>query len=138
MATLCFQTSFLDIFLQSTTQESLKKLHRQVFISSYLLNKITLQTFFGQNPTLKLLRIRQTQNDYFPLQNNFLISQVGDILGPSKLSKLSMYVSCQNNLIGLVIFKFFSLQRKLDSGISNRHQSCDLVNDITICHHFHV
>ena len=121
MATLCFQTSFLDIFLQSTTQESLKKFHRQVFISSYLLNKITLQTFFGQNPTLKLLRIRQTQNDYFPLQNNFLISQVGDILGPSKLSKLSMYVSCQNNLTGLVMFKFFSLQRKLGSGISNRH-----------------
>ena len=70
-------------------------------------NKIKSQAFFRQNPTLKLLRIRQIlQNYYILLQNNFLISQVRNILGPSKLSK---FVSCQNKLIGDVIFRSCSI-----------------------------
>ena len=90
-----------------------------------------VQIFFGKNSNLKLLRMLQTlQNNYFLLKNNFLISQVRDILGPSKLSK---YVLCQNKLIGYVMFKFCLLQPKLGSGISNS----DLINDVTICHDFH-
>ena len=50
-----------------------------------------LGTFFGQKLTLKLQCMRQTlQTNYFALLNNFLISEVRDILG---LSKLSKYVS---------------------------------------------
>ena len=39
--------------------------------------------------------------------------------------------------MGDVIFNFFSIQQKLVSGITNRDQSRDQVNDVTIPHHFH-
>ena len=50
-----FKSFFLHIFLSSTTQENLKKLHRQIFIVSYLGN--ILVTFPIRNIFLsKLLR----------------------------------------------------------------------------------
>ena len=42
----------------------------------------------------------------------------------------------QSKLIGDVILNFYSLQQKLVSGILNKHQLRDLVNDLTNRRHF--